>query len=75
MSVVISVRVPKELKEDAEKLGLNISEVLRKALAEEVKRRKEEILRKAARELGEAFSRLSIEGIIKLIREDREGKS
>jgi len=37
MSIVISVRVPRKLKEDAEKLGLNISEVLRGALAEEVK--------------------------------------
>jgi len=75
MSVVISVRVPRELKEEAEKLGLNISEVLRGALTEEVKRRKEEILREASRRLGETFSRLSTEEIVKLIREDREGKS
>ncbi len=38
MSAVISVRVPKWLKEKLEKYGINIAEVVRKSLLEEVEK-------------------------------------
>lgn len=38
MSTVISVRVPKWLKEKLEKYGINIAEVVRRSLLEEVER-------------------------------------
>ena len=38
MSAVISVRVPKWLKEKLEKYGINIAEVVRRSLMEEVEK-------------------------------------
>ncbi len=47
--VTVSTRVRRELKEEAEKLGINISEVLRKALREEVKKVKSKNLKMNSR--------------------------
>jgi len=38
--VVVSAKIPKTLKEEADKLGIKISEVIRRALREEVLRKK-----------------------------------
>ncbi|MGC9104204.1 MAG: ribbon-helix-helix protein, CopG family [Candidatus Methanodesulfokora sp.] len=40
MSVTIIVKVPKELKEEIKRMGININEVVRRALEEELKRKK-----------------------------------
>ena len=71
MSVVISVRVPKRLKEECKSLGVNISEVVRRALEEEVARRRERLLLEAADRAGEVFSKLAPQRIVELIKEDR----
>lgn len=42
MSVVLSVRVRKELKEKAEQLGINIRDVVEKALEEAIKEKERE---------------------------------
>ena len=49
-TVVLSVRIRKELKEEAEKLGIDIRRVVEKALEEEVERVKMERLRKLIEE-------------------------
>ncbi len=46
MSTVISVRVPKWLKEKLEKYGLNIADIIRKRLLEEVEKIEREELEK-----------------------------
>ena len=69
--VTISVKVRRELKEEAERLGIKVSEVLRRAL-EEVKKRKLEMLERELEKLSEALNRIDIERFVKLIREDRE---
>jgi len=66
--VTVSTKVRRELKEEAERLGVRISEVLRRALEEEVRRRKLE------EKLGEALDRIDIDRVVKSIREDREGR-
>jgi len=70
----ITVRVPRKLKEELAKYGVNVSEILRRALEEEVRKRKREELKAAAAELGEFFSRIPDEEIVKSIRETREGR-
>jgi post-segregation antitoxin (ccd killing protein) len=45
-TVVISVRVRKELKEEAIKLGINLKEAVERALEEEIRRAKMERMRK-----------------------------
>jgi len=71
MSAIISVRVPRWLKEKCKELGINISETVRKALEEEVRKREEELLCEAADKIGEVFSKLSSQQLIELIKEDR----
>ena len=70
----ITVRVPRKLKEELAKYGVNVSEILRRALEEEVRKRRHEELKAAAAELGEFFSRIPDEEIVKSIRETREGR-
>ena len=72
--VTISVKVRRELKEEAERLGIKISEVLRRALEEEVKRRKLEELKKRLEKVSEALDKIDVERFARHIREDREGR-
>jgi len=72
--ITVSTKVKKDLKEEAEKLGINISEVLRKALEEGVKKRKLEMPRDRLKELSNTLEKIDIDRIIESIREDREGK-
>jgi len=74
--VTVSTKVRKELLEKAKEYGINISEVLRKALEEEVRKREEDEARKAAKELAEALraSNITIEEVVKSIREDRDSR-
>jgi len=73
-SVTITVRIPKELKEELSRYGIKVSSVVRKALEEEVRRRKLIELRRAAGELGELFSKIPEREIVRSIREMRELK-
>ncbi len=70
--VTVSTKVRRELKEEAERLGVKISEVLRCALEEEVRRRRIEDLEKKLEKLEEALDRLDMNRIVRMIREDRE---
>lgn len=70
--VTVSVKVRKELKEEAEKLGIRISEVLRRALEEEVEKRRLEMLAEELEEIGEALERIDVERFVRHIREGRE---
>jgi post-segregation antitoxin (ccd killing protein) len=68
--VTVSTKVKKEILEKARKYNINISEVLRKALEQEIARREEEA-RKSAERISKEL-RLSEEEVARLIREDRE---
>jgi post-segregation antitoxin (ccd killing protein) len=69
-SVVLSVRVRRELKEEAERLGINIREVVERALEEEVRRVKMERLKMV---IGEALKAMDVgvEEWVEAIRESR----
>ncbi len=72
--ITVSTKVRKELKEEAEKLGINISAVLRKALEDEVKRRKLEMLKSKLEEISAILDKIDINRIVRSIREDRESR-
>ena len=74
MSATISVRVPKKLKEEIERYKIKVSELVRKFLEEEVRKRKRRELENNAEELGEFFSKLSREEVVRRIREMRREK-
>ena len=59
--------------EEARRLNINVSEVLRSALEEEVRRRRIMRLRSRLREMGDILAKIDIEDVVRLIREDREG--
>ncbi len=75
MSSVLSVRIPKKLKEEARRLGIDIRRVveesLRKAIMEEKKKR----IAKALKEIVETCNSLSIEEWVNSIRNARKGRS
>jgi len=70
--VTISVKVPIELKEKIKKLGIKPSNLLRKAIEEEVRSREVERIKGEIEELKPLLSKISIEDVTKSIREDRE---
>jgi len=69
-SVVLSVRVRRELREEAERLGINIREVVERALEEEIRRVKMERLKTV---IGEALKAMDVgvEEWVEAIRESR----
>ena len=62
---------PKKLKEEIERYKIKVSELVRKFLEEEVRKRKRRELENNAEELGEFFSKLSREEVVRRIRETR----
>lgn len=74
MSTVIGVRVPKWLKEELERLGINYAKEIREYLERRVR---EEKLKRVLREIAEIRRRIGrVEGNLaaEFIREDREGR-
>jgi post-segregation antitoxin (ccd killing protein) len=69
--VTVSTKVKKEILEKARKYNINISEVLRQVLEQEIAKREEEEARKSAEKISKEL-RLPDEEVAKLIREDRE---
>lgn len=65
--ITASTKVRRDLKEEAERLGINISTVLRRALEEEVKKRKLEELEN----FNDVLEEIDIEEFTELVREDR----
>lgn len=72
--ITISTKVRKEVVEKARELGMNISEVLRKTLEEEVRKRELEYLKKRLDELDGVLEKIDVKEIARLIREDRESR-
>jgi post-segregation antitoxin (ccd killing protein) len=70
--VTVSVKVPVELREKMRELGIQASSVLRKAIEEEVRRKEVERIKEAVKELKPLLNRLSMEDVVRSIREDRE---
>lgn len=69
-TVVLSVRIRKELKEEAEKLGIDIRRVVEKALEEEVERVKMERLRKLIEEVSK-YMDISVDEWVESVKESR----
>jgi len=75
MSVVISVRVPKWLKEKLEKYKVNVAEVIRRSLIQEIERIEMEELEKVLDYLKESLrNRIDPYELARIIDEDRKGR-
>lgn len=73
-SVTVSVRVPKRLKEELSRYGVEVSRVVREALEEEVRRRRLEEFGEIAGELGELFAKVPEGEIVRGVRETRRSR-
>lgn len=72
--ITVSTKVRKELKEEAEKLGIKISEVLRYALEEEVRKEKLKRLERKLSDISNVLDKINMDNIVRGIREDRENR-
>ncbi|MEM2438924.1 MAG: hypothetical protein QW093_06305 [Candidatus Bathyarchaeia archaeon] len=72
--VTVSVKVPREVKERLERLGIKPSQLLKNAIIEELRRREIEDLRRRIEEAKPILNKISIEYVVKSIREDRMGR-
>lgn len=70
--VTVTGKIPVELKERLRKLGVNVSEVIRRSLELEVERLEREKLKSMAEETGEILSKIPDEELVKNIRLSRE---
>ncbi|MEM0050082.1 MAG: hypothetical protein QW424_05800 [Candidatus Bathyarchaeia archaeon] len=72
--VTVSVKIPREVKERLERLGIKPSQLLKNAIVEELRRREIEDLRKRIEEAKPILNKISTEYVVKSIREDRVGR-
>lgn len=72
--VTVSTKIPKQLKEKMRTLKIKPSRLLRKAIEDEIKRKEAEQLREEIDKLKPILEKVSIEDIVKSIREDRESR-
>ncbi|NPA96238.1 MAG: DUF4145 domain-containing protein [Crenarchaeota archaeon] len=71
MSAVLSVRIRRELKEEAERLGIDVRAVVERALEEEIKRVRMARLRELIDRALESMS-TSVDDWIQSVKESRE---
>lgn len=75
MSVVVSAKVPKELRERAHRYGISISELVRRTLEAEVTKAEEEKLRTSLSEVSRKLKKsVAKEDVVRAVRESREEK-
>ncbi|OYT50621.1 MAG: hypothetical protein B6U76_12385 [Desulfurococcales archaeon ex4484_217_2] len=72
--VTVSAKIPRKLKELLDAYNIKPGPIIRRALEEEVKKRILEEAEKGAKKLKEQLKHIPDEEIVKLIREDREGR-
>ena len=72
--VTVSAKVRRELLEEARRLNINVSEIIRRALEEEVHRRKLASLEERLRRKREILDKIDVGEVVRLIREDREAR-
>jgi antitoxin CcdA len=72
--VTVSTKIPKQLKEKMKTLKIKPSRIMRKAIEDEIKRKEAAQLREEIDKLKPLLEKVSIENIVKSIREDRDSR-
>jgi post-segregation antitoxin (ccd killing protein) len=72
--VTVSVKVRRDLIERARALGVNVAEVVRRAVEEEVKRRELELIRRRLENVKDFLDLIDIDRVVKSVREGRESR-
>jgi post-segregation antitoxin (ccd killing protein) len=69
--VTVSVKVKKELLDEARRLNINISELIRSALENEVRRHRLMLLEEKLKTKKSILEKIDVNMVVRLIREDR----
>ena len=73
--VTVSAKIPKDLREKLERHGVKVSEVVRRALEEEVRVLESRMLMKRLDEISDEIrGKISTEDVTKAVRAGREGR-
>jgi post-segregation antitoxin (ccd killing protein) len=70
----VSTKIPQELKEKMKELKIKPSKLLRKAIEDEIRRKEAERLKDEIERLKPVLDKVSLEQVVKGIREDRVRK-
>lgn len=70
--VTVTAKIPKELKEKLDALGVNVSGLIRRVLEGEVKRLELERLRRLIVEASEVLREVPSEELVRAVRESRD---
>ena len=70
--VIITARIPDELKHRLDELGVNVSSLVRDSLEKEVKRLEMESLQKRAEESARILEKIPADDIVRNIRSGRD---
>ncbi|AGO60033.1 hypothetical protein [Ferroplasma acidarmanus] len=68
----LSAKITKEDREELRKLGINPTEIIRKAIHDEIKRARDNELMEKMKKVAPVLSKLKMDELVKDIREDRE---
>jgi len=68
----VSAKIPREIKKKLDEFGIRPSEVIRRAIYEEIKEAELRRLKKEAESVKPIIAKITSEVVIKSIREDRE---
>lgn len=71
-SDTVSAKISPTMRKEINEYNVNISETIRKALRDEINRKKAEKLESKLKELKPVFDKISTETVVKMIREDRD---
>jgi post-segregation antitoxin (ccd killing protein) len=69
--VTVSVKVKRELLDEARRLNINVSELIRSALENEVRRRRLMLLEEKLKAKKSILEKIDVDMVVRLIREDR----
>ncbi|PSN90268.1 DUF4145 domain-containing protein [Candidatus Marsarchaeota G2 archaeon OSP_D] len=72
MSTIISVRIRKDLKEKAKRLGINVRQVVEKALEESIKSEEKKELINTAKQIKALLGDVDEQEWLKALRESRD---
>ena len=72
--ITVSVKIPVEVKKRLEELGIKPSQLLKKAIKDEIKRREMMKIQDEIREMRNILNKFTIDEIVESIREDRDSK-
>jgi len=69
---VVSAKIPKEFKKKIKEYNINVSDVIRKAIEEEIRKREAMRIKENIKKNRKLLEKLKMKDIVAIIREDRE---